>query len=165
MTLLPDNYINTLSLLKQRIKEAGYKSLSAVNTEMILAYLDIGETISKQTESGWGTSVIDRLSIDLQAEFNGVKGFSSRNLHRMKLTYEQINKNEISPQLVAKIPWGHTSLIFSKVKDKNQQIFYIQKSAKEGWSRSILEEKISFNSYKKNLEFLSNFDKTVDSAK
>ncbi len=163
MTLLPDNYINTLTQIKQRIKEAQYKSLSAVNTELILTYLDIGKTISDHTKLGWGSSVIDRLSVDLQAEFKGVKGFSPRNLYRMKLTYEQMLSNEISPQVVAKIPWGQTSLIFSKIKDRNQQVFYFQKTIDEGWSRSILEEKIKFNTFEKTTEFQNNFSKTIDS--
>ncbi len=81
---------------------------------MILAYLDIGKTISEKTKTGWGTSVIKQLSVDLQAEFLGVKGFSERNLRRMKYIYEEIHKYSIWPQAVAKLHWGHTAFIFSK---------------------------------------------------
>jgi len=159
---IPDNYLQTLAELKQRINSARYKSLVAVNTEMILAYIDIGKTISEQVKNGWGKSVIEQLAKDLQAEYNGVEGFSDRNLYRMKLAYEEISKNKISPQLVAKIPWGHTSLIFSKIKDKEQRIFYLEKTAIEGWSRSILEEKIKFDEFSKHLNFQNNFVKTVN---
>ncbi len=159
---IPNNYIETLGELKKKISLARYKSMVAVNAEMILAYLDIGKTISEQVKSGWGNSVIDRLSIDLRAEFNGVEGFSARNLHRMKQIYEEISNNSISPQLVAKIPWGHTSLIFTKLKDSEQRIFYLNKTAEEGWSRSILEEKIKFNEFSKHIKFQSNFPKTID---
>lgn len=136
MNIIPDNYLKTLTELKDRIKQAQYKSLVAVNSEMILAYLDIGKTISTKTKQGWGNSVIEKLSIDLQAEFIGMKGFSERNLYRMKLIYEQLYENQISPQLVPKIPWGHTNLIFSKIKNKEEQIFYLKKTKQEGWSRS-----------------------------
>ena len=81
-------YIQTLIALKERILQAQYNSYSAVNSEMILAYLDIGKTLSEKTKTGWGTSVIQQLSKDLQAEFPGVKGFSERNLRRMKFVYE-----------------------------------------------------------------------------
>jgi len=84
MSILSENYIKTFVELKERIKQAQYKSLAAVNSEMILAYLDIGKTIWEQTKKGWGTSVIDKLSKDLQTEFVGIKGFSSRSLYRMK---------------------------------------------------------------------------------
>lgn len=161
---LPDNYIKTFSELKARINEARYKTLVAVNSEMVLTYLDIGKTISEQTAAGWGTSVIDRLSEDLRAEFKGMSGFSSRNLHRMKLVYEQMTENLISPQLVAKLPWGHSAMIFSKAKEKDERVFYLQKTAEEGWSRSILEEKIKFDTFRKALDFQSNFDKTVNTA-
>jgi predicted nuclease of restriction endonuclease-like (RecB) superfamily len=134
------DYLQTLISLKKRILQAQYNSYSAVNSEMILAYLDIGKTISEKAKIGWGTSVIKQLSSDLQAEFNGVKGFSERNLHRMKLVYEEIKANAISPQAVAKLHWGHTSLIFSKIKNKDEIEFYLQKAQTEAWSRSILEE-------------------------
>ncbi len=37
---------------------------------MILAYLDIGKTISEKTKIGWGTSVIKQLSKDFQHNFD-----------------------------------------------------------------------------------------------
>jgi len=161
----PDNYIQTLISLKQKINLARYKSLVAVNQEMILVYLEIGKTISEQVKQGWGSAVIERLATDLQTEYNGVSGFSARNLHRMKLIYETIQNNEISPQLVAKIPWGHTSLIFSKLKKSEQITFYLQKTIERGWSRSILEEEIKFDAYQKHLDFQSNFQKTIEPDK
>jgi hypothetical protein len=48
MNTIPENYILTFAQLKERIRQAQYKSLVAVNTEMILAYLDIGKTISEK---------------------------------------------------------------------------------------------------------------------
>ena len=156
-----NDYFQTLISLKQRILQAQYNSYSAVNSEMILAYLDIGQTISEKTKKGWGTSVIKQLSNDLQVEFNGVKGFSERNLHRMKLIYEEIQANSISPQAVAKLHWGHTTVIFSKIKDKNQREFYLQKAKNEAWSRSVLEEKIKVNLYANFSTFQNNFEKTL----
>lgn len=158
---IPANYSATLAELKQKINSARYRSMVAVNTEMILTYIEIGKTISEQVQNGWGKSVIEQLSKDLQAEYSGVEGFSDRNLYRMKLVYEEISKHEISPQVVAKIPWGHTSLIFSKIKNKDQRIFYLQKTAIEGWSRSILEEKIKFDEFSKHLNSQNNFVKTI----
>lgn len=110
------DYIQTLVALKQRILQAQYNSYSAVNSEMILAYLDIGKIISKKTATGWGTSVIQKLSIDLQAEFIGVKGFSERNLRLMRLVYEETADYPIWQQAVAKLNCVHTSLIFSKIQ-------------------------------------------------
>ncbi len=157
-------YINTLIALKERIIKAQYNSYSAVNSEMILAYLDIGKTISEKTKLGWGTSVIKQLSIDLQAEFNGVKGFSERNLQRMKFVYEEIVNNQISPQAVAKLHWGHTSLIISKIKDEDERKFYLTKAKEEAWSRSVLEEKIKLDLYSQHSKFQNNFENSLNTT-
>ena len=156
--IVPQDYLKTFADLKNRIVQAQHNSYSAINSEMVFAYLDIGKTISEKTKTGWGTSVIKRLSVDLQAEFKGMKGFSERNLRRMRAVYEEISNDSIWPQLVAKIPWGHTSLIFSKIKNKNERAFYITKSYKNVWSRSILEEKIKIDEYSNHTNFQHNFE-------
>lgn len=161
-TLESRDYLETFVALKDRIKQAQYRSYSAVNSEMILAYLDIGKTLSEKTKIGWGTSVIQQLSKDLQAEFYGVKGFSERNLHRMKLIYEELQHNLIPPQAVAKLHWGHIALIFSKIKDKEARVFYIQKAQTEAWSRSILEEKIKLDLYANHQKFQHNFETALN---
>ena len=71
-------------MLKQKINQARYASLKAVNKELILLYLDMGKVISEKVKIGWGNSVIDTLSKDLQAEYPGVTGLSLRSLQRKK---------------------------------------------------------------------------------
>ena len=71
-------------------------------------------------------------------------------------------RNSISPQLVAKLPWGSSSLIFSKIKDAKERSFYLTMAQNEGWSRGVLEEKIKFDIYKKQKDFQSNFQKTIN---
>lgn len=155
------DYTKTFIALKERIREAQFKSYSIVNSQMIMTYIDIGKTISCKTKEGWGSSVIKRLSIDLQSEFNGVKGLSDRNLYRMKLIYERVTLFGISPQAVAKLPWGHISLIFSKFDDREELLFYISKASQEAWSKSILQEKIKNNVYSRYQNFQNNFVKTL----
>ncbi|MDD4148992.1 MAG: PDDEXK nuclease domain-containing protein [Bacteroidales bacterium] len=156
-----NDYLNTLVALKERILQAQYRSYSAVNSEMILAYLDVGKIISEKTKIGWGTSVIKQLSIDLQSEFVGVKGFSERNLRRMRFIYEEMQVDSIWPQAVAKLHWGHTTLIFSKLKTKSEREFYLSKTQKEAWSRSVLEEKIKADTYSLHQNFQNNFEKSL----
>ncbi len=155
------DYLKTLFAMKERIQQAQHRSYSAVNSEMILAYLDIGKTISSKTKTGWGTSVIKKLSKDLQAEFIGVKGFSERNLRLMRFVYEETEGNAIWQQLVAKLHWGHTVMIFSKIKNKEERLFYLEKTKKEAWSRSMLQEKIKTNIFAQHKNFQNNFDKAL----
>jgi hypothetical protein len=58
------------------------------NEETIKLYLRIGEEIFiKQKENGWGKSIVQVLSIELQKEFPGAKGYSAANLWRMRNFY------------------------------------------------------------------------------
>jgi hypothetical protein len=113
--LLPNDYHQTFLEIKNKINAARFQSLRAVNTQMIM-YLEIGKLISEKVLKGWGNAVVDTLAVDLQVQYPGIKGFSSRNLRRMKQIHEQCGDHAIWPQLVAKLPWGQTSLIFSKCK-------------------------------------------------
>ncbi|MBI9030462.1 hypothetical protein JEZ13_00460 [bacterium] len=44
---------------------------------------------------------------------------------------ERVTLFGISPQAVAKLPWGHISLIFSKFDDREELLFYISKASQE----------------------------------
>lgn len=159
---LPVDYSRTLFEIKNRIQKARYQSFKAVNQELIEMYLEIGKLISDRVLSGWGDAVVDRLSIDLQTEYPGIKGFSSRNLRRMKQIYEECTKIIFWPQAVAKIPWGHTTVIFSKIKQTEQITFYLQKCIERGWSRSVLEEEIRFDAFNKSKLFQNNFTQKIE---
>ena len=61
---------------------------------MILLYWDIGRGIvEKQKSLGWGKSVVESLSQDLQTEFPGITGFSPDNLWRMRQFYDEYSKD------------------------------------------------------------------------
>ena len=74
---LPDGYAELLEDIKARIRAAQVKAALAANRELIRLYWDIGQQIvQRQREQGWGRSVVQSLSHDLQAEFPGMAGFS-----------------------------------------------------------------------------------------
>jgi predicted nuclease of restriction endonuclease-like (RecB) superfamily len=157
---LPNDYTITLELIKTKISEARFKSLVLVNTVQIKTYLDIGKIILGKTKGGWGESVIDKMSVDSQAEYAGAKGFSPRNLRRMRLIYDKTKDSEIWTQAVSKIPWGQSNVIFSKLSNKDQIDFYLDRCVVKGWSRGILEEEIKFDAFSKRL-LQNNFEKTL----
>ncbi len=55
--------------------------------------------------------------------------------------------DEFGKQLVAQIPWGHITLIISKIKDIKAAFFYIQQTIEKGWSRDWLLNAIKMDSY------------------
>ena len=96
---------------------------------------------------GWGKSVVERLSGDIETSFPGVTGFSPRNLWDMKRLYAQYRDDEFLRQLVAEIPWGHNLLIISKVKDSEERKYYLQASGDFGWSRNVLLNQIKADAF------------------
>ena len=87
-------YGTLLADIKQRIRAAQYAALKAANTESVSLYWDIGRMIiSRQEGDTWGKAVVAQLSVDLQKEFPGVRGFSASNLWRMRVLYAIYSKN------------------------------------------------------------------------
>ena len=55
-------------------------------------------------------------------------------------------------------------MIFSKIKNKTEREFYLQKTQKEAWSRSVLKEKIKIDLYSQYKKFQNNFDKSLSTS-
>jgi hypothetical protein len=84
----PAGYSPLLEDLKIRIRQAQVKAAFSVNHEFIALYWHIGRSIiQRQQSEGWGRSVIDRLSADIQAAFSSIAGFSPSNISRMRAFY------------------------------------------------------------------------------
>ena len=131
-------YTSFIVSLKERIKSAQYEALKAVNKEYIELCWDIGKSLSeKQKQLGWGKSVVEQVAKDLQAEFAGQNGFSSRNLWRMKQFYELYAVNEFLPPMVAEIGWAHNVVIMEKCKEEKLREFYILMTKKFGWTKTV----------------------------
>ena len=59
-------YREFLAEIRQKILDAQYNALKAVNKELINLYWDIGKMIvERQKKVGWGKSVVEKLSADL----------------------------------------------------------------------------------------------------
>jgi predicted nuclease of restriction endonuclease-like (RecB) superfamily len=156
-------YQLTLVSLVARVKHAQYNALKAFSSEKVMMAWDFGKIISEKVAiADWGDSVIDKLSKDLQLEFPGVTGFSTRDLSYMKKLYETYSQNSNLPPLVAQISWSNNRIILDKCKDPLEAEFYIKKSISNGWSRYDLTENIKRGFYNNTLLAQNNFDKTLE---
>jgi len=160
--LTPHGYADFLEKIKQQIRRRQYHALSAVNRELIALYWELGEAISrKQQEQGWGKSVVENLARDLQAEFPGRNGFSSRNLWNMLDFYRcYVDKPKLQP-LVAEISWAKNIVILGRVKDDLAREFYLRATARFGWTKNVLQHQIDNQSYEKYLMGQTNFDQVL----
>ena len=105
-------YGSFIKEIKELIYRRQYEAMKHVNSELLKLYWEIGSEIERQQrEQGWGKSVVEYLAKELQKEFPGIKGFSTRNLWRMRTFYIEYSQNAILPPLVAEISWSKNVII------------------------------------------------------
>lgn len=132
-----------INTIKYEIKTTQVRTINQVNNEFINLYYRIGKILEENSK--YGNNFIKNISHSINLEFPNIKGFSERNLIRMKRFYNEYKNYEKVPQAVAQLPWGHNILLFEKIKDKNIRIIYTEASIKNGWSRNVLDFQIKSN--------------------
>lgn len=145
-----------------KIQLARYEMLKTVSKQTVALYWEIGKAVSEKVKSEkWGKSVVEQLSKDLQTEHPGIRGFSARNIWRMKTFYEVYNENEFLPPLVAEIGWVQNCLIIEKCKDDVQREYYLRKTKQMGWSKADLIDKLKRNHFENQALAQNNLELTV----
>ena len=141
--ILSPEYLDFRKEITSRIRSAQCEALKAVNKEMIALYWEIGRRITEQQAAlGWGKSVVENLSRDIQKEFPGIKGFGVSNMWDMARFYAEYRSNEILQPLVGEISWSKHIVILTKCKETRQRQFYILSTKKYGWTKDVLINKI-----------------------
>ncbi len=85
---LDSEYTLWIADLKQRYQRAQVRTAVKVNMEQLLFNWQLGsDLVVRRAEERWGFGVVEQVSLDLQAAFPEVKGFSVRNLWNMKKWY------------------------------------------------------------------------------
>lgn len=132
-----------------KVRSAQLKAAVSVNSEMILLYWEIGKDIvEKQEKDGWGANVIEKCSRELQNEFPGIAGFSSRNMWRMRAFYNAYKDiPKLLPQAVAElderglplclkcIPWGRNAILLEKLELIQERLWYARLIVSDSPSR------------------------------
>jgi predicted nuclease of restriction endonuclease-like (RecB) superfamily len=155
-------YGKLLQDIKARILTAQYAALKAVNQELIALYWDIGRMITeRQKEYGWGKSVVENLSGDLQKEFPGERGYSKDNLWRMRKFHLAYSGHPKLAPLVQEIGWTHNIVIMESCGDDLEREFYLRMTRRMGWSKNVLIHKIEQQTYEKMLLSQTNFRETL----
>lgn len=156
------NYQPFLKEILTKIQLARYEMLKAVSKQTVALYWEIGKAVSEKVENEkWGKSVVEQLSKDLQIEHPGIRGFSARNIWRMKTFYEVYHGSTILPPLVAEIGWVQNCLIIEKCKDVIQREYYLLKTKQVGWSKNDLIDKIKKNHFENQALAQNNLEVTV----
>lgn len=126
------------------IKQAQGKAVKAVNKELIDLYWNIGQYISAKIESSiWGESVVKELAEFLNRTDPALKGFSDKNLWRMKQFYEAYKGATKLSALLREISWTNNLTILSRAKSLEEKEFYLRLTIQEHYSSRELDRQIN----------------------
>lgn len=161
MLMNSNEYLETIETIKQEIRLAQYQATVSVNRELLLLYHSIGEVIN--AHKTWGSKFIENLSADIKLSFPDAKGYSVRNLKYMAKFALLYPDKQFVQTVSAQIPWSHNVAIMDKVSDPEQRLWYITKTAENGWSHSVLVHQIESGLYQRQViaEKISNFERRL----
>lgn len=143
---------NRFTDIIQLIKQSRTNAIKAVNAELINLYWNIGEYISKKIEqSEWGDSVVTELANFIQTKEPEIKGFSDKNIWRMKQFYETYKDFPKLSPLVREISWSNNLLIFSRCKIVEEMEFYLKMVKQENYSKRELDRQISASLFERTM--------------
>ena len=94
---------------------------------------------------------------DIENLAQAAREFGDRNLAQV---VRELQEGRV-PEIVASIPWGHNVVLFEKVKDPAERIWYIQQTIEHGWSRNVLVHQIESGLYHRKGKAITNFDRTL----
>ena len=135
MTEIKNNkdYHHLIDTIDETYQKAKNNVITAVNSEMLMAYWKIGKYIVDFEQGGkakatYGTKLLVNLSKDLVLRCG--KGFSRSNLNYMRMLY---NKYPICETLSHKLSWSHYYELL-KVEDNLAREFYEKQAIQENWT-------------------------------
>ena len=185
------SYLEFISSLKQEIVNSRYQAARLANREQLLLYIKTGKMLSEKVRGQkWGTKVLEQIAIDLQSNLPGLKGFSFTNLKKMRQFYEAYSDLEIRPSATGRmgnvnlsakqegvnligplattqlesfysISFTHHILLLNRCKKAEERFFYIEHSATQFWSVTILEHQIDADLFQKQGKLPNNFQTTL----
>ncbi len=127
----------------RHIQQARQKIFAQANTALIELYWQVGKTVSEKVQSeAWGKGVVSELARYIAQTDPSIKGFSDKNLWRMKQFYETYCNDLILSPLVRELPWTHNTIIFSRCKNTEERTFYLRLTIADKLSTRELERQI-----------------------
>ena len=182
-------YLQLITELKQSIINSRYQAARLANREQLMLYFKTGKMLTEKIDAEkWGAKVVDQISADLQKQLPGLKGFSRRNLMKMKQFYLEYHQLVIVPSATAQleksteslfvpsvaaqinaeminafasISFSHHIVILSKCKSFEERMFYIVETAAQFWPVSVTEHQIDAGLFQKQGKLPNNFSKTL----
>lgn len=168
-------YVEWLSDIKTRFRQSQVKASIRVNTSMLEFYWSVGhDLVALRAEERWGTGVVKQFAFDMRQAFPNITGFSYSNIKYIKrwysFYYERFAKSQQAadqlemPQFFGQVPWFHHVHIISRCQSIDEALFYVKKVSEEGWSRSVLDDRISVKLFQAQGSAVTNFEQTLPAS-
>lgn len=141
---IDNSYIRQFDEIALLINQARNNVLRIANAALIDLYWNVGEYLhNKLVASEWGDGIVKELAKYLMRNHPDLKGFSDKNLWRMKQFYETYSPaDENLSTLLRQISWSNNLAIMSRCKSVEERMFYIRMSVAEHYSFRELERQI-----------------------
>lgn len=134
-----------------KIQHAKLKAYRQVNATLVALYWHIGEYIAQKVNNAeWGKGVVAELSVFINSKAPDVKGFSDKNLWRMKQFYETYQYDEKLATLCRQLSWSHNRRIVT-LKTPEEREFYLQLCAKQKYSVRELDRLIKTSTFERTM--------------
>lgn len=138
--------------LAQQIRTAKQSVYEFANRTLVDLYWQIGKVISRKVnEAEWGKGVVSQLAEFIAREIPDVKGFSDKNLWRMKQFYELYSSDEKLSPLVRELSWTQNITIMSRCKTSAERLYYIEMCKSNRLTKRDLERQIDAAQYERSL--------------
>ncbi len=142
------NYGRLLTEVKKLIEVSRKHIVREVNSTLTMTYWSIGKYLVEYEQDGeeraeYGSKLLKSLSDDLVSIYG--KGFSERNLERMRNVYLLFGKSSTA---LTKLSWSHL-LRLSSIKDSSEREFYSIEAIENNWSVRELDRQVNSSLYER----------------
>lgn len=121
----------------------------------------IGNVIIRNSE--WGNKFVENLSKDMKMRFPSAKGYSVRNLKYMKKFAQIFTEDDVDEYGLGRITWSHHQILMSKVSNREEYIWYLEKTLEHKWSVDDLTSQVKSQLYERQAvaNKISNFERRL----
>lgn len=146
---LMNQFEDVVSLIQRTRSEV----MRVANNALVDLYWQIGDYISQKISTAeWGDGVVQQLADYIAKNYPEIKGFSDKNLWRMKQFYETYcGADEKLSTLLREISWSNNLAIMSRTKSESERLFYLEKCISERLSFRELNRQIDTAMYERSV--------------
>ena len=111
----------------------------------------------------WGNKFVENLSKDMKMRFPSAKGYSVRNLKFLKKFAQTFTEDDVDEYGLGRITWSHHQILMSKVSNREEYIWYLEKTLEHKWSVDDLTSQVKSQLYERQAvaNKISNFERRL----